>query len=497
MVMVIVLPFLFHAGTANLPNIDVLLVQLVLSSITFLIVILIGGVVTLYKLAMPVQELIQGAEAITRGEFGFRIPVGKHSDEALRTLTQAFNVMAEAVQKMREDIESQRQALEETLAVREKEFLIISNMAELAVNHTDLSITLNQALEIIRTGLGQDFLSLYLPDENGTFYCVASSCNAYERERLTDHCRRRIDLPLICQAVETRRVVKSSEVDWDLFTPEQRRAYEMLCVSKFAAEPIVRQDRVLGVLMLMRQHNNPIPVRKAALLHALMRHISVLIENAQLRHELRAFGILEERRRLANDLHDSATQSLFTLNLTAEGLRESLLGDPAFARHESALDRLITQARKAQTEIRSLVNELRPVKLDEDPLIKALQRHIDSLRHSSNVQAELSIQGIVDDIPLPVQRHINRIAQEALSNIARHARAEQADITLTVEPELVTLHICDDGRGFDPQVVSRSTAQSLGLISMRERVEMLGGALAIRSSEGAGTRVTVTIPIAD
>jgi signal transduction histidine kinase len=332
--------------------------------------------------------------------------------------------------------------------------------------------------------------------EDGEFFCVAHACDPSNRDQLSEHCRRRLDLSLILQAANTRQVVKSSDIDWDSLSPEQRCSYETLAVAKFAMEPILREERVLAVLVLMRQHNNPVPQRKAVLLHALLRHISVLIENAQLKQEVRALSILDERRRLANDLHDSATQTLFTLNLTAEGLREALMSERAFARHLPALDMLITQAQKVQTEIRSLVNELRPINLDEEPLGLALRRHGESLRYSTGADVEVSIRGVIDHLPLAVQRHINRIAQEALSNVARHAHAERVRIALNVEDEVVTLTISDDGQGFDPYLAARTTSQSLGLISMRERAEMLAGALVIRSTPESGTNITVTIPVA-
>lgn len=111
------------------------------------------------------------------------------------------------------------------------------------------------------------------------------------------------------------------------------------------------------------------------------------------------------------------------------------------------------------------------------------------------MDVKLSIRGDVHRLSQPVQRHLNRIAQEALSNIARHAEARHSKIVLEISNQVVTLTIWDDGRGFDPRAVAHGQGSSLGLESMRERAEMLGGTLSIRSQPGEMTSLIIKVPL--
>ena len=187
------------------------------------------------------------------------------------------------------------------------------------------------------------------------------------------------------------------------------------------------------------------------------------------------------------------TQSLFTLSLTARGLKSSLPQVPGA--NQQALDLLIDQTRLVQSEMRTLINELRPIDLEADDLDSALRQHVQSIRRATNIDVKLNVQGSVRQIPKPVQQNLNRIAQEALSNVARHASASEVSVALVVSEQVVTLTISDNGIGFDLRAASLQQAGSLGLISMRERAELLGGALLVRSQPGKHTLVTAQIPL--
>lgn len=491
----IVAPIVYHLMQDEVISTSTLQIQLVISGIVFIVVVFIGGVVTLRRLALPIQALAQGAEAIARGDLAHRIPRRTSGDDELITLIDNFNNMAAAIQEMRDGMEKQRVALEETLTSLEKEFAVTNGIAELANSQTDLLTTLSSATGMVRDGLGLDLLSISLIDDSDDLYCVASSCEPEYREELARHCRSRLDDDLIRQAVDARTSIKASDIDWDNLNPELRRSYARLNVTNIGIVPIMYKNRSLGAMVLMRQPGNPVPEHKIALLHALTRHIAILIDNIQLQEQLRALSILNERRRLASELHDSVTQSLFTMNLTAEGLKASVKQDCERPRIRDGLEMLMAQARHIETEIRSLINELRPVELENETLSVVLRRHAASLQRISEIDVAVSIKGDTDQVPVAIQRNINRIAQEAMSNIARHAHAHTASIDLCIADDVVQLQICDDGDGFDLQEKTHTTSQSLGLLSMRERAEMMGGALLVRSEPGNGTRITVKIPL--
>jgi len=485
-----------------------LLVMWAGQGIMFLVVVLIGATITFRRLAMPIQELVKGARAIAKGNLSYRVPI-RQGEHELITLSQTFNAMAEAVETMRDSIEKQRAALQTALNEREREFEVIMQIASLVNNQADLPSTAKRALHIARSFLGTDTISLALldgaSDQVSLTVCTCKDCpvdhlqrcDECPKQQLLRRCLHRMQDNLLQRAIVSREKLRVNDThtpDTNL-DPEVIKCLDDLNVRKLAIKPLVTHGRVLGVLVLMRQHSVEIPERAATLLDTLAENIAVLIENWNLQNKARSLTIMEERRRLASELHDSVTQSLFTLSLTARGLKSLLEHAPEIDQH--ALDVLIEQTKVIQSEMRTLINELRPIDLEADDLESALRQHIQSLRRSTDTAIKLTIRGNPRQLPPPVQQNLNRIAQEALSNIARHACAKHAEITMEITDHMVTLSISDDGIGFDPRAAALSRSGSLGLISMRERAEMLGGALIVRSQPGDETVLIAQIPLCE
>jgi signal transduction histidine kinase len=198
---------------------------------------------------------------------------------------------------------------------------------------------------------------------------------------------------------------------------------------------------------------------------------------------------LEERRRLARDLHDSVTQSLYSLTLLAEATRRlAKAGD--LERVENQVARLGETAQQALKEMRLLVYELRPLPLEQEGLIGALQQRLDAVEKRSGVNARLLIEN-VDRLPEPIEAALYFITQEALNNALKHASATSVTVKLSGQPQRVLLEVIDNGHGFDR--TANTDRGGLGLTSMRERVERLGGALTIESTVGSGTHLGVVI----
>jgi GAF domain-containing protein len=198
-------------------------------------------------------------------------------------------------------------------------------------------------------------------------------------------------------------------------------------------------------------------------------------------------AVLEERRRLARELHDSVTQSLFSMSLLAQVLPDLWEIDRAEAR--AGLVQIRDMTRGALAEMRALLFELRPAALGERSLAHALREHASAFTQRAGVPIALDV---ANDVALPeaVEQAFFRIAQEALTNIARHARARQARVTLAGGPP-ARLLIADDGQGFQPE---RIAAGSFGLQSMRERAAGIGARLEVRSAVGQGAEIVVEWP---
>ncbi len=255
--------------------------------------------------------------------------------------------------------------------------------------------------------------------------------------------------------------------------------------------PLQIRDRKLGVLAIIGAPESSFTPEQLALFKSIADQLSVAIENAYLFEKAEDEAVNAERNRLARELHDAVTQTLFSASLIADVLPRIWERDPEQGR--SRLEELRELTRGALAEMRTLLLELRPATLTESSLSELLRQLTQAFSGRSRLPIELIVEG---ERPLPPETQIAlyRIAQEALNNITKHAGASQAVLKLTFSPQAVTLSIHDDGRGFD---LSDAPLNSLGLGIMRERAEKISAQLTIYSRIGEGTTVTVHTPVAN
>ena len=259
----------------------------------------------------------------------------------------------------------------------------------------------------------------------------------------------------------------------------------------FLGVPIVAPEGVIGAFYLTEKAGAADFSDEAEeLIELLAAHAAIAITNARLYEQSRELSILAERNRLALDLHDAVSQKLFGLVLTAEVAGTLLARDPPAAAGQVA--RLQVLAQEALDELRALVFELRPPDLERDGLCEALRKHVEVLRRVGERRIDLDVE---DTLPADPARdaEVLRIAQEALQNALRHAAADRVAVRLVRAEHGLLLEVEDDGVGFDP-AAQDLRARRLGLTSMEERAERVGGRLSIRSSAGAGTTVRLEIP---
>jgi len=215
------------------------------------------------------------------------------------------------------------------------------------------------------------------------------------------------------------------------------------------------------------------------------RELRLLYEQAQ---ELAA---LQERQRLARELHDSVSQALYGMSLGAHTAREALeSNDPEQAK--ISLEYVVNLAEVGLAEMRTLIFELRPESLETEGLVAALMRQVAVLRtrYKLVVKADLATE---PDLSLERKQALYRITQESLHNIVKHAHASTINLRLVQQESRVVLEVYDNGRGFDP---TGSFSGHLGLQYMRERAAKMGGTLTIESTPGQGTHLRVHIPLA-
>jgi signal transduction histidine kinase len=229
------------------------------------------------------------------------------------------------------------------------------------------------------------------------------------------------------------------------------------------------------------------------------RSAALLADLQQANQKLQAYALqvqelaaANERNRLARELHDSVTQTIFGLTLSAQAARILLDRDPSLAAGQ--LDHIQILAKNALSELRTLIQQLHPRAIDEEGLIPALRRLVSERQANNGLKINLKISGD-RRLPASIENELFNIAKEGLSNIVKHAQTDQAEITLRLEDgNSVLMCIEDAGIGFDSTQL-RSLPGHLGLTSMSERIQDLGGTLEIESKPGKGTRVRVELII--
>jgi signal transduction histidine kinase len=253
--------------------------------------------------------------------------------------------------------------------------------------------------------------------------------------------------------------------------------------------PLMTKEWVIGVLTLDYDKPNYYTPQHARLALAIANQAAIAIENARLYQQAQQLAVLEERQRLARELHDSVSQALYGIALGARTARTLLDRDPK--RVVDPLNYVLSLAEAGLAEMRALIFELRPESLETEGLVAALTKQAASMhaRHNITVNTAFCEE---PKMPFEVKEAFYRIAQEAMNNTVKHAHATAVNLSLTCVDGRVTLEVRDDGTGFDP---SGSFPGHLGLKSMRERIAHLGGTLEIDSAPGNGTCVSAQIAI--
>ena len=251
------------------------------------------------------------------------------------------------------------------------------------------------------------------------------------------------------------------------------------------AVPLVIKDTMYGGLVLYFLGTHEISTDDIDIATVSSGQIALAIENASLLAEVEKTSALAERNRLAHDLHDSVSQILFSASLIAEVLPSIWKIDQTEG--VKRLHELRQLTRGALADMRTLLHELRPAALEEAPLPELLRHLVEATMGRASIPVELVVKGQVE-LPPPVHVALYRIAQQALDNISRHAKAAYAVVNLRAQPGYVELQIEDNGRGFDPATVKPGR---LGLKIMRERAAAVGARFDIQSRIGDGTSICI------
>jgi len=363
---------------------------------------------------------------------------------------------------------------------RQRELQILLDVAETANSSLDLDEIVTETLDLLVALISASRAGvILLDDDTGQ---LGSYTLRPTREIDPD------DLARIIQA--SQDVIKSGETLYIApdFAANLREPGALL--------PLQTRGRILGVLGIIGSEMSAFSAEQLALFKSIADQLSVAIENAHLFEKAEYAAIAAERNRLARDLHDAVTQTLFSASLIAEALPELWRSDQKEG--EGLLTELRQLNRGALAEMRTLLHELRPTTISETSLDELLRQLGESVTGKEGIPVHIQVDCHCE-LPSDVHLALYRITQEALNNIVKHARASQVSLRLDCSKcrndgasstisRKITLVIKDDGRGFDVEQIS---LQGMGLGIMRERAESVGAVFQITSQPGNGTQIKV------
>jgi signal transduction histidine kinase len=228
------------------------------------------------------------------------------------------------------------------------------------------------------------------------------------------------------------------------------------------------------------------------LLQGLASQAAIAMENARLHEQVRSLTLLEERERIAMDLHDGIIQSIYAVGLNLERCAELVKDDSREVR--APLERAVDDLNDVIREIRIYISNLRPGSSDGKGLRVAIVDALEVLRANSSIEVQVIGEEVCGNLSQEQVAQLSHIAQEALTNVLKHAGASSVTVRLLSEDHRLVLSIQDNGVGFNPQMVEPTAGQ--GLRNMAERVRVLRGIFSVKSAQGSGTEIAVQIPLA-
>jgi signal transduction histidine kinase len=357
-----------------------------------------------------------------------------------------------------------------------------------------LQEVLTEAGRCIAAAMGQPVCAIWLLNDTGTALTPAFRVSQRENSELDAVFAALPVLPLD-EVPRVRQMVENPEpmivrADDGLSEPEME-VWRRLPFHTYVAIPLAARDQVIGAAVVPIVGSRTFSTEDVEVAGAIARSTALAVENARLHERSQQLAVLEERNRLARELHDSVTHSLFSMSLISQALPTLL--DRDIVRARERIDRLNELGRGALAEMRALIFELRPAALEEQGLAVALTRHTAAFESREGIAVDLTIDGECR-LPIPIEEAAFRVAQEALNNVAKHARATHVSVRLTMTADELDLMVQDDGAGFDTSM-QPGEQRTLGLTSMRERATLLGGDCTIGSAPAEGTTVLLRLPV--
>ncbi|MBP6469444.1 MAG: GAF domain-containing sensor histidine kinase [Chloroflexi bacterium] len=382
-----------------------------------------------------------------------------------------------------------QEVTEHQLAIRNRQLAALNEAALAIASELTLEKVLSQIVESSRDLVGAQYAALGVPNAEGQLETFVYSGMPSEMANLLPNLPQGHGLlGVLIADPRPIRIPRISDDKRSVGFPAQHPPME-----SFLGVPVMAGNDVLGNLYLTNKLEfDEFSEYDVELVQMLAAHVAVAIQNARLYEQVGRLAIVDERARIGMDLHDGVIQSIYAVGLILESTRLEIQ-----KRHMAEADDLLENAIEGLNDtirdIRNFILDLRPHRFSGN-LEQGLSRLVREFQANTMVPVTLSVPpDVVAMLSTPVVRAIFLTTQEALANIARHARASQVSITARRGPKGVELVITDNGRGFDASTIKQAVGH--GLANMRARAEELKGTFKIQTTPGKGTAVFLTFPI--
>jgi signal transduction histidine kinase len=378
--------------------------------------------------------------------------------------------------KLENDLLQAQDALAERLADQSRKLSGFYDLILIGNRPLEIDQLLVKSLDKIFTVTGCEAVCFYVPRQDRLHLEASHQLNAREMAEL--------------QSLPEGWLPAGRDVRADVSTADSAGLPGNFARSGFGAgmhKHMYVQERLFGTLSVLWRAPRRFSVDEIVLFGTLTDQLGIIFENARLRQRIADAATLQERRRLARDLHDSVTQSLHSLVLSSETAGEIFRTQPD--RLEKTLAHLGASARQALKEMRLLLYELRLVPLEEIPFLEAIRNRLDAVERRAAVQVDFHVDA--ETVwPKSWELEMYPIAMEALNNVLKHSSATRVEVRLTGGQDTFSMHVQDNGCGFDPLNVSGG---GMGLYNMAERAGRLKGRLEVRSVIGQGTEIVLFV----
>ena len=375
------------------------------------------------------------------------------------------------------------------LTRRTETLALLNDMASTLASSSDVDQILDKAMTQVMEYLHIEVGEVYLRQEESNLLRLV-----LHRGLTVDHLWKKTEfrvgesvLGQVAKTGQVRMITLPSPNGTDLVQDAATALRQITCL------PLTGRRGVLGVLCISSDHEQPLDELETQFLVTISAWLGTVIENIRLNVQQRRLAVLEERERIGMDLHDGIIQSIYAVGLTLEHARLLMAETPDYAR--TRIEQAIGDLNSTIRDIRAYILDLRPRQLHDEGLMQGLGRLVKEFR--ANTLVDVKLEGSAEGEGRLPEAHavaLFHICQEALANIAKHARAHNVQVILWSTPERVLLEIRDDGHGFDPNQIKMTLGH--GLANMQTRARNVGGEVEISSEPNDGTVILAWVPFA-